>query len=475
MPPQALALVVHAFLSFVICSVDRINLAVAIIPMSRQLGWDDSVQGLIQSIFFLGYMSTAIAGGRLADTVGGRTVLAAGVAVWSLCTAAIPPVATRLPLLLAVRVLLGAGEGVAMPAMNSMIAAAVPEHFRARSLAFIYSGMYVGSILGLLVTPPILAKWHYPGAFYVFAIVGLLWVAVFLLSTSDPPPIPAHLNQADMPALSKPTPPPTSPDARSVSANSQDACLQGGDPDEPNCAVAIPLSDSSARLLPTDNTRNTRNTRNMHHAREQPTVPPTMYEIFAQRAMWAIIIAHFCCTWGYFVLLAWLPTFLNSRFALDVSSSSWLASLPWLAMFIFANVGGVLADALLASGLSVTTVRKTLQAIGFAGPAFFLLLVMRVDDVRPAVAFLSLALAASAFSQSGVYANHQDIGPGIAGTLLGVSNMFASLPGLIGVFVTGVVLQITHRNWNAVFAIAVAFYLIGLVSYTAMGTSRRIW
>lgn len=426
MPPRAKLLVAHCFASFVICSLDRINLSVAIIPMAQLFGWSAARQGLIQSIFFLGYMLTAVAGGHLSDRHGGRLVLAIGVAVWSLCVALVSPAAPYTPVLLVVRVLLGTGEGVAMPAMNAIVAHAVPPAFRARSLAFIYSGMYVGSIAGLLITPPLLRVAGYPAVFYASAAAGLLWVTLFLCTTRADPSAP----------------PPT--------------CLP---PDSIATSAHLLPSSAGDRVVVAADMAST----------------PGLAQILREPVMWAIIVAHICCTWGYFVLVAWMPTYLYSRFALDVASSAWLSALPWLSMFVFANVGGVLTDLLQQRGVSVTRARKTAQAIGFAGPALFLIILTRTAALVPQVVCLAAALSSSAFSQSGVYATHQDIGPHIAGTLLGISNTFASVPGLVGVYVTGVVLDATDQNWNAVFGMAICFYLVGLVVYSTTASSRRIW
>lgn len=147
-------------------------------------------------------------------------------------------------------------------------------------------------------------------------------------------------------------------------------------------------------------------------------------------------------------------------------------------MFIFANVGGFVADTRLANGVDVTSVRKFNQFIGFSGPIIFLsLLILPYASTNAAFALLCVAaaLATSAFSQAGVYANHQDIGPSVAGTLLGISSTFASIPGLIGVWITGVILDFTDHNWNWVFALSILFYAIGLVVYTTCATGKRIW
>lgn len=433
-PSHHMIFIFHCFLSFVICNIDRINLSVAILPMSKQYNWSSSTKGLVQSAFFAGYITTQILGGRLSDAHGGRIVLATGVTIWSVCTALTPLAANSLVTLLLIRALLGVGEGVAMPAMNAVVAKWVPAETRARALSFIYSGMYAGSILGLLLTPGLIEGAGWPSVFYVFGAAGLLWVALFLLTT--PSERPAHGSNLNLYT------PAATDDSRFVD-------------------IELPLNEAvtdthGIQTSPSDN-------------------PPSLREIFSRSCVWAIIVAHFCCTWGYFVLLTWLPSYLYMRYNLDVTESSLFSATPWVAMFIFANVGGSLADGMIMHGVSITHTRKTMQSIGFLGPAVFLGVLCTATGAVSAMVYVTFALAFASFSQSGVYANHQDIGPGIAGTLLGISNTFASLPGLIGVYVTGVVLDITSNNWNVVFGIAIFFYLVGFVVYNLLGTSERQW
>lgn len=60
--------------------------------------------------------------GTLADRYGGKAVLAAGVALWSLFTGLTPQAAAAgVAPLLAARVLLGIGEGVAFPAVHAIV------------------------------------------------------------------------------------------------------------------------------------------------------------------------------------------------------------------------------------------------------------------------------------------------------------------------------------------------------------------
>eukprot|EP00798_Chlamydomonas_sp_ICE-L_P005358 gene5358-5575_t len=85
-----------------------------------------SFQGFVLSSFFFGYMLTHIAGGALADLHGGKKVLAAGVATWSLFTVLTPMAAARGQAMLVCRLMLGIGEGVAFPSIHSLIASNVP-------------------------------------------------------------------------------------------------------------------------------------------------------------------------------------------------------------------------------------------------------------------------------------------------------------------------------------------------------------
>jgi hypothetical protein len=40
------------FVAFMLCNMDRVNMSVAILPMSQQYGWTSTTVGLVQSSFF---------------------------------------------------------------------------------------------------------------------------------------------------------------------------------------------------------------------------------------------------------------------------------------------------------------------------------------------------------------------------------------------------------------------------------------
>lgn len=49
-------------------------------------------------------------------------------------------------------------------------------------------------------------------------------------------------------------------------------------------------------------------------------------------AVWAINVAHFSFNFGYYTLMAWLPSYFELALGLNVQKSSLLTLIPYLAM-----------------------------------------------------------------------------------------------------------------------------------------------
>ncbi|KAL5710403.1 Sodium-dependent phosphate transport protein 1 [Ranunculus cassubicifolius] len=411
--PKRWLIVVLCFSAFLLCNMDRVNMSIAILPMSAEFGWSPTTVGLIQSSFFWGYLLTQVAGGIWADRIGGKFVLGFAVIWWSIATA-LTPVAAKLglPYLLVVRAFMGIGEGVAMPAMNTILSKWIPVAERSRALALVYSGMYLGSVTGLAFSPFLIHKYGWPSVFYSFGSLGVIWFATW---------------------LSK--------------------------------ARSTPLEDP--QLLPAERKLIAASNVGMEPVKEIP-----WKLILSKGPVWAIITCHFCHNWGTFILLTWMPTYYHQVLKFNLTESGLLCVLPWLTMAVSANLGGWIADTLVSRGVSVTIVRKVMQSIGFLGPAFFLTQLSHVHTPAMAVLCMSCSQGTDAFSQSGLYSNHQDIGPRYAGVLLGLSNTAGVLAGVLGTAATGYILQ--HGSWDDVFKVSVGLYLVGTVIWNVFSTGEKI-
>lgn len=411
--PKRWVIVLLCFTAFLLCNMDRVNMSIAILPMSKEFNWNSATVGLIQSSFFWGYLLTQIVGGIWADKIGGKQVLGFGVVWWSVATI-LTPIAARvgLPFLLVMRAFMGIGEGVAMPAMNNMLSKWIPVSERSRALALVYSGMYLGSVTGLAISPALIQNFGWASVFYSFGSLGSIWFALWLSK-----------------AYSSPKEDPT------LSAEEKRLILGGSISKEPVSVIPWKL-------------------------------------ILSKAPVWALIISHFCHNWGTFILLTWMPTYYNQVLKFNLTESGLLCVLPWLTMAIFANIGGWIADTLVSRGLSITTVRKIMQSIGFLGPAFFLTQLRHVRTPAMAVLCMACSQGSDAFSQSGLYSNHQDIGPRYSGVLLGLSNTAGVLAGVFGTAATGYILQ--RGSWDDVFKVAVALYIVGTVVWNLFSTGEKI-
>ena len=68
----------------------------------------------------------------------------------------------------------------------------------------------------------------------------------------------------------------------------------------------------------------------MRAAKASPSVPWGLF--LRSPAVWAINVAHFSFNFGYYTLMAWLPSYFELALGLNVQKSSLLTLIPYLAM-----------------------------------------------------------------------------------------------------------------------------------------------
>ena len=407
------SVILMCFAATFVCYIDRVNISVAIIPMAEEFKWDLETQGIILSSFYVGYLIMQVMGGFLADRFGGKVVLGLGVLIWSFFTIATPWAAfSGMIGLLAARIGMGLGEAVTFPSVYSLITRWFPVHEKAKAVAFNASGIPIGTVFALVVTPIIVSELGWEWAFYLFGLVGVAWYAAWHLVVTNTPAEHPRIAAAEM---------------QFIAANA-----------------------------PATGTVET----------------PPMRQFLRNKALWAIIVAHFCNNWTLYVILSWLPKFVNDGLGVAFASVGLIAMLPHLTSFLCLNIAGNIADRLIQRGLSVTFVRKLMQSIGFGGLAICLLLITTVDDVWSAIGLLCLGKLFGAAGIGGHSVNHMDIGPRYAGTLMGITNTFATLPGIVAVYITGYILQVSG-SWDWVFISTAGVTLFGMVFYLIFGSGER--
>ena len=184
-------------LGLLLAYTDRVNMAVASVPMREHFGWSQTTKGLVLSSFFIGYMLFMVASGALATRFGGKRVLACAVAWWSVCTLLTPLAASlSLSALIVIRIALGIGEAAVLPASYELFGRWVPAHERSRAVAWFLSGTPLGQVVGFMGAGWLTASMGWAASFYVFGALGFVWLAFWQLGIANSPMADRRTRQA---------------------------------------------------------------------------------------------------------------------------------------------------------------------------------------------------------------------------------------------------------------------------------------
>ncbi|KAJ8365834.1 hypothetical protein SKAU_G00146650 [Synaphobranchus kaupii] len=377
--------------------------------------WDSETQGWILGSFFYGYILTQIPGGYLARKYGAKWLLGVGILGTVLFTM-VTPLAADLGAgyLIAVRVLEGVGEGVTFPAMHAMWASWAPPMERSRLLTISYTGAQLGTVVALPLSGVICFYLDWTYVFYVFGAVGLVWFVMWAFLVSNTPDTHKRISEVEKQYITS--------------------------------SLRNELSPSTSHI--------------------------PWSSIFSSLPVWAIVVAHFSYNWTFYTLLTLLPTYMNKILGFSIKENGFLSALPYLGCSMLALLGGHLADWLREKWfISTVAVRKGFSFVGMVGPAVFLVAAGYTGcNYILAVSFLTVSSALGGLCSSGFGINQLDIAPSYAGILLGISNTFATIPGMVGPVIGR---ALTHSNtieeWRIVFYISAGINVFGATFFTLFG------
>lgn len=419
------------------CYIERVGFSIAYTAAADAAGVNQSSKGVILSTFYYGYACSQVPGGWAAQKIGGRRVLLLSFVLWSMTCAFVPLDPNRVVVLVLARLLVGVAQGFIFPSIHTVLAQWVPPHERSRSVSLTTSGMYFGAAVGTLVLPS-LVKFRGPqSVFLAEATLGVMWSLLWFKYASDPP-------RSDHPK-----------------------------------ATAAGFGES---LLPIGGNQKTK-VENGAHPIRTPKIP--WKRIILSLPIWAIVANNFTFHYGLYVLMNWLPTYfeLGLQHSLQEMGSSKM--MPYLNMFLFSNIGGVIADHLITRRiLSVTKTRKLLNTVGFVVASFALMALPLFRTPEGVVFCSSVALGFLALGRAGFAVNHMDVAPRYAGIVMGVSNTAGTLAGIVGVDLTGRLLEAAKDaqldltspdSWRAVFVIPGSLCILSSIVFLILSTGERIF
>ncbi|XP_064626671.1 voltage-gated purine nucleotide uniporter SLC17A9-like isoform X2 [Lineus longissimus] len=400
------------------CYSCRTVLPLCIVAISKEMGWNKSQSGTVLSVFFWGYCMTQLIGGRLSDKRGGdkvMTVAAAGWAIFTLLTPCLPLMygsSSMLFVMAFVRMLIGVCQGVHYPAITSLVSRNVSEKERTFTYSFVCTGSNMGTLLCGSLGSLILDTYGWRATFVLVGSISLVWCLLM------------------------------------------------------QCYMVT--RQNKRRFIRIQVEEKKKDTQ-LEKAAVESSVPWMV--LFKKPAFWSIIFGHMTETNAFFVLLSWLPTYFHDNFP---GAKGWVFNVvPWLVSIPSSIFSGWLADYLIAKGYSVTFVRKLIETVALCGASVSLVTISYADNYILAVICMGFAISCIAFHHSGILVNPQDIAPNHAGSVFGLMNTAGAIPGFVGVYVAGHILEAT-KSWSAVFNLTALITFLGWIVFMLFGTGKKI-
>lgn len=182
-PGLAWALALTATFTMSVSYVDRQTLAALAPTVTKALHIDETQYGFLLSAFSIAYLVGSPLAGRLVDAVGARRGLLGAVLLWSAIAAA-HALVPSFAVLFALRIALGLAEAPSFPGAAQTVHRALPPSERARGLGILFTGSSFGAMVAPKLATYFNEHWGWKAAFLGSALVGLVWVPLWLGLTS---------------------------------------------------------------------------------------------------------------------------------------------------------------------------------------------------------------------------------------------------------------------------------------------------
>jgi len=411
-------LVFWLFVLSAVSFLDRVNISIAGASIASDYNLSNVQLGFVFSAFLIGYALFQTPGGWLADKLGSRRVLAAGVLWWGVFTALTASLSSSLThallLFISIRFLLGAGEAIIYPASNQFITRWIPTHERGIANGWIFAG--VGAGAG--ISPPLVTwvmlhyGWRY--SFWMCAAIGLAAGAVWYSIARDTP--------QDHPSVS-------AAELRTIESG-----------------LTLNRNEDVASLVP-------------------------WRRIFSSVSVLAVTLSYFCYGYVAWIFFSWFYIYLKKVRGLDLKSSALYGMLPFIAMTICCLAGGLLNDALTKSQ-GKRAGRCGVAVFSMALTAVFLIFGSRAGDAHIASVVLAGGAGALYLSQSSFWSVTADIGGASSGSVSGLMNMGAQLGGALTASLTPWIAG--HYGWTASFLVAAGLSVVGSFAWLLVDPNKHL-
>lgn len=385
--------------------IDRSALALVIKDVAGEFHFSPVQVGYLFSSFLWTYALCLLPIGILIDRYSTKSVTAIGIALWSLAIIATSGI-WGFSSLLATRLVMGVGESTSIPSCGRIVREWMPARERGMASVIYSSGSFLGPALGAVLVASVSSAYGWRTAFILLGVLGFLWLICHLIWFDRPEKVTW-----------------LTADERNLILAERGADMNDG--------ITAP---GGARVL---------------------------LELLKSRSMWGIMIAQAGGIYTLYLLLFWLPSYLQTTKGLSLMSTGLYTAVPWAIAVPLSIALGALSDrtltgtALLAGGrrfsvLLCQVLAASLLLVPFADNIWVILALFTASLTGIAAAIsLNVALVTDLFHQP------RDVGKAIAMTILS-GNLF----GLLAPIITGYVVA-GLKSYDWAFGIAGILLLIG--------------
>ncbi|RIB20176.1 major facilitator superfamily domain-containing protein [Gigaspora rosea] len=395
-------------------------MSIAIVYMAKEFNWDHSIQGYVSSAFYIGYFTTLIIGGVIADKFGGKRVLSVGI-----------------------------GEGPTYSCIQSIISKWFPPEEQPRAVSLICVSNFIGMIISMPISNLLgSSQFGWESIFWAFAIIGSIWSVIWhFYGRSDP---------RDYPGISK-------EELGWILKNKSTVCS------EDNLRNYPSGSREYITIIDHDHSEN-----DMLLSKNQISSRPSYAQkipwklILSHREVWAILLCQFFNSWSFFTMLSWLPIFYYEYFHVDIHLIGFYTALPYLSYVIMGSIVGYICDySIHQLKIRVIIVRRSANIIASLGISMILLSITYLAKTSvEGLLMITIGFALYSFQNSSFLVSHLDIAPKYAGVICGLATTCAMIPAFFAVALTGWILEVTN-DWNIIWRICSLCNIIGIVFYVS--------
>jgi MFS family permease len=352
--------------------------------MANEFGWSNTQRGDILAAFGWGYTLTQIPGGLVSQVIGPKRTLVAAVAMGSVAGLLIP-LGSRLSFIvpLSLNFIIGMAQGPLFPVLCGLLARWMRPSEMARGNAMMGAAWNVGQVVQYLLSPILLKLGGWPLAYYSFAGAGLVWTLWWQFAAADAPEMHPRITAAELSSIQA-DPVVVLPVAQKSKSQQGSIALNAKLLEQQKVPSAIEHSPSSAR--------------------EGETAEFN-----------AAIFARICCQGPVIVVsicsmldgLAnsyanWLPQYYSQQLDYDLESTGIMVALPMLIGVAASVIGGLAADAVLARGYAVSSVRRWFNFVPSLLIACCTLSLVWITDAAMVVGLMMTANFLGGFKNAGI-------------------------------------------------------------------------